>query len=212
MQSFNFIKGFSKFSLCDWGGVVSATLFTGGCNFRCPTCHNWELATRPDEIDTISHEELERFFHEKMRWVEGLVITGGEPTIHPGLPDLIRWIKEFGYKVNLHTNGLNESMMLQLHKEWLVDVFSIDVKGPWHKYPLLTGERCSADAAEKALWLPFRMAEEAPDKFHFRTTLVPFLDEEDLAVCRSYLPEGHTLKVQEYREPTAPEQKDLLNL
>jgi pyruvate formate lyase activating enzyme len=209
-NKFNFLKGISSFSLCDWGGVVSATLFTGGCDLRCPTCHNWQLATRPREIDTIAHEELQGILYNKRRWIDGLVITGGEPTIHPELPDLIRWIKSYGYKVALHTNGMNSSMLLRLYNELLVDTFCIDVKGPWDKYPSLTGGRCESAQAEKALWLLFRMAEEAPGRFYFRTTKVPALSEEDLATCRSYLPKGHKLHFQEYREPVDPEQQGLL--
>lgn len=209
-MAFKFIKGFSPFSLCDWSGVVSATLFTGGCNFRCPTCHNWQLATRPKEIDTIAHEKLKSTLYDNRRWVDGMVITGGEPTIHPELPDLIRWLKTFGYKVALHTNGMNSSMLLQLHKELLVDQFCVDVKGPWSKYPALSGGRCESAEAERALRLLFCMAEEAPHRYFFRTTKVPLLTEEDLGTCRGYLPEGHTLKIQEYREPTDSEQQELL--
>lgn len=211
-MSFTFVKGVSQFSLSNWPGVVAATVFTGGCTFRCPTCHNWQLAIRPQEIKSVGEEHLQRFLSENktIKWADGVVVTGGEPTIHPELPDLIRWIKSYGYKVALHTNGMNSSMLLRLHNELLVDTFCIDVKGPWDKYPSLTGGRCESAQAEKALWLLFRMAEEAPGRFYFRTTKVPALSEEDLATCRSYLPKGHKLHFQEYREPVDPEQQGLL--
>jgi len=204
------IKKIEKFSLCDWGSMVSAAIFLGGCNFRCPTCHNWELATRPNNITSISPDSVISYLRRSFRWLDGVVITGGEPTVHKDLSVLVSKIENMGLKVNLHTNGSRPDLIRYYVEQGLVDVFSVDVKGPFAKYPLLTGGRMSMAGAQESLGAIFELARQHPEKFYFRTTLVPFLDEEDLAVCQSYMPEGQTLHFQDYREPTDPEQLELL--
>ena len=90
MNPWNNVKGFQKFSLCDWAGKSSAVIFLGGCNFRCPTCHNWQMATAPNSIETISRDVIMDYLTSKSSWLDGVVITGGEPTITPGLGTLLR--------------------------------------------------------------------------------------------------------------------------
>ncbi len=148
---YNQIRGLEKVSLCDWKGTVSTVIFLGGCNFRCPTCHNWELATSPNSIKAVPAQEVMDYLASKRNWLDGVVVTGGEPTIHSDLPDLISEIKSLGFRINLHTNGSNPAMIQTLFERDLVEVFSVDVKGPWEKYPSLTGGKQSPSEAAASL-------------------------------------------------------------
>lgn len=162
---FNNIKGFNASSLVDWPGVVSAVIFTGGCNFQCETCHNWDLATNPQTVESLDAAVVFWELDRLRKWVDGVVVTGGEPTIHPDLPQLLEKIRLLGFKVNLNTNGLNPSMVRYLFDRGLVDVFAVDVKGPWAKYPLLTGGKCYPDEARSALGTIFEMAQASLSGF-----------------------------------------------
>ncbi|MBU1248278.1 MAG: anaerobic ribonucleoside-triphosphate reductase activating protein [Proteobacteria bacterium] len=191
--------GFLEVSHCDWPGRSSAVIFLEGCNMDCPTCHNRPLLTRNPEIvlGAAAHDYLAEF----SGWIDGVVITGGEPTIYPHILDLVQDVKELGYSVNLNTNGHRPEVVRDLLRKGLVEIFSVDVKGPFAKYPALTGEKFSANESAKAMAEIFAMAAESPDRFYFRTTVVPGLSERDVAECRAYLPFGCELHLQDYREP-----------
>lgn len=197
----NYIRGIIEASMCDWPGKVVTALFLGGCNLRCPTCHNWQLATDPDSINSIPEDRVIDYLSNKRRWIDGVVVSGGEPTLSSRLPFLLVRIQALGLPINLHTNGFNPAKVRELLISNLVDVFSVDVKGPWSKYPGLAGGAATAARAKSNLEEIFGLAAEYPDRFYFRTTHVPALTEEDIAICRSYLPSGHELHTQEYREP-----------
>lgn len=195
------VRGFQPFSLCDWSGRAVSVIFMGHCNFRCPTCHNWDLAVNPKTIDNIPRQTIMNYLADKREWLDGVVVTGGEPTITPGFLDVLEEIREVGLPINLHTNGANPKVMKECLDRNLVEVFSVDVKGPWALYPKLTGGRISPEAAERHLSHCFDWAYRGFGQFYFRTTLVPFLTDRDVEICRSYLPDGHELHVQQYREP-----------
>lgn len=205
------IRGFQEFSMCDWPGKVAAVIFLGGCNFRCPTCHNWNLATNPETLDQISHYRIMDYLEASRQWLDGVVISGGEPTITPGLSILLKEIKALGFPINLHTNGSRPEVIGDLLTYELVDLVSVDVKGPWDKYPELTWWSMAIAKAEAELSLTFEFAKRYPGKFHFRTTAVPTLTDEDLAICRSYLPSGHELHIQTYREPEHLKDENTVN-
>ncbi len=211
MNPWNNVRGFQKFSLCDWPGRSSAVIFFGGCNFRCPTCHNWQLATNASSIETVSRDMIIDYLTAKSSWLDGVVITGGEPTINPGLLDLLVEIKNLGFPVNLHTNGFNPEVIKECINQNLVEVFSIDVKGPWTLYPELTGGM-TPEAAERNLGYCFDLAQLGIGRFHFRTTHVPFLTDTDIAICESYLPEGYELHIQQYREPEHLKNVETVNI
>ncbi|WP_285905063.1 anaerobic ribonucleoside-triphosphate reductase activating protein [Pseudodesulfovibrio pelocollis] len=206
------IRGFQEFSMCDWPGKVAAVIFLGGCNFRCPTCHNWTLATNSGTLDRIPRHRIMDYLEASKQWLDGVVITGGEPTITPGLSILLKEVKALGLPANINTNGSHPEVIGDLLKDELVDMVSVDVKGPWDKYPELTRRSKLATArAEADLSLIFEFAKLYPGKFYFRTTAVPMLTDEDLAICRSYLPTGHELHIQEYREPDHLKDEETVN-
>ena len=128
------ILGLQKTTLLDFPGKVASTIFTGGCNFRCPYCHNSELITPP--ADTLKYSEDEIFEHliSKKRILDGVCITGGEPTLHKDLPEFIKKIKDLGLSVKLDSNGTNPDMLNMLIESKLVDYIAMDIKNSKAKY------------------------------------------------------------------------------
>lgn len=124
------IGGFLKQSLIDWEGMIAAVIFMKGCNFRCGYCHNPSLVL-PDlfeETDDIGIEEILSYLNSHKQWLDGVVVTGGEPTINPDLPDLLWQIRQIGYLIKLDTNGSNPEMIKQLLKEGLLEYVAMDIK------------------------------------------------------------------------------------
>jgi len=149
------------------------------------------------------------YLKSKKAWLDGVVISGGEPTIHPfSLLAMLDSIKAIGLPVCLHTNGLSEGLIERLLDEDLVRLVAMDIKGPWGKYPQLTGVsdfNTDPEVVEAQFAKNFSLAMAYPDRFYFRTTLVPSLTEEDLVMVRGYLPEGFTLVEQPFRLPVRRE-------
>ncbi|MFQ5999569.1 MAG: anaerobic ribonucleoside-triphosphate reductase activating protein [Candidatus Bathyarchaeia archaeon] len=180
------IKGFIDISLVDWDGKISSVIFLPNCNMRCPFCYNATLVLHPDKLPTIPLEEIENYLKKNRKWIDGVVITGGEPTIHSNLPDLCQKIKRLGLMVKLDTNGTNPTMARRLIDKELVDYIAMDVKAPLteEKYSKASGVNAKILLQEieeniDAL-LEFNIAHE------FRTTVVPTLHrKEDIEeICR----------------------------
>ena len=192
------IGGFLSLSLCDYPGKVAAVVFSNGCNFRCPWCHNGHLlrgAGAPDYREIPEEEVLSRLSELRNR-LQGVVVTGGEPTIQPGLRDFLARIKELGLLVKLDTNGSNPAIVRDLVGEGLVDFIAMDVKAPWDKYGLLTG--LAESPAEKVReTMSVIVASGLPHQF--RTTRVtPLLSEGDCAEIERQIPPGSPFKWQTF--------------
>lgn len=129
------IGGLIKFSMIDFPGKVSAILFTRGCNLRCAYCHNPELleynAAQPD---ALTEAELQEFLEKRKGRLDGIVITGGEPTLQPDLAEFCAKLKKMGFLVKLDTNGTNPTVVENLLKQKLVDFIAMDLKAPFAKY------------------------------------------------------------------------------
>lgn len=121
------IGGLLKQSLTDYPGFIAAMIFTRGCNLRCWYCHNPQLVL-DHESNEISEESVLEFLTARVGWLEGVVISGGEPTLHPDLPRLIGQIKRLGYRVKLDTNGTNPDMVDRLLAGSLIDYVAMDIK------------------------------------------------------------------------------------
>jgi len=138
------ICGLQKLTLLDYPGTVACTVFLGGCNFRCPWCHNYDLATnKVPEIMTIPN--LLGFLQERKDKLEGVAITGGEPCLNTDLPDLLRQIKSIGYNVKLDTNGSQYDMLKTVIETGLVDYVAMDIKNSQIKYKPTTGAKYTVD-------------------------------------------------------------------
>lgn len=123
------ISGMQKLTLLDYPGTVACTLFTAGCNFRCPFCHNAMLVL-PEQIEDggLDEDEVLDFLKKRQGILDGVAITGGEPTLHKELPELLSKIKALGYKIKLDTNGTNPEMLKELIERGLVDRVAMDIK------------------------------------------------------------------------------------
>jgi pyruvate formate lyase activating enzyme len=166
------LGGLQKITLIDYPGKIAATVFTLGCNFYCPFCHNPELVD-PKKIagqPIIEEKYFFSFLKERQGMLEGICITGGEPTLNPDLYEFIKKIKEMGYLVKLDTNGSNPAMLEKLLNEKLVDFVAMDIKAPLEKYKQVVGSDVKLEDIQRSVELVRR----APD-YEFRTTILPAL-------------------------------------
>lgn len=181
-------KGFQKTSLIEYPGKIVSVVFTAGCNFKCPFCQNPELVLNPDSLPSVSSKEVVNHLISKKKWLDGLSITGGEPTIHQALSDFIGKVKEEGFLVGLETNGTNPQMLKDLIADKLIDYVALDIKAPlvWEKYKKTSGIndedlfRKVKESVEVLLELKLDI------DYELRTTVVPGLIEEEdiLAIAR----------------------------
>lgn len=133
------IQGLQKTTLLDYPGHVAATLFTGGCNFRCPFCHNGDLVLNPGGQPEIPMEEIMAFLKKRQGVLDGVCITGGEPTLQPDLEEFIREVRGLGYLVKLDTNGYRPEVLERFLEEGLVDYVAMDIKACKEKYARAVG-------------------------------------------------------------------------
>jgi pyruvate formate lyase activating enzyme len=197
----NVVRGFERVSLCDWPGRVSAVLFVAGCPWRCPTCHNAVLAWRAHLLAPLDRDATLADLRRRRVWLDGLVVSGGEPTAAPELEALLEDVARLGLPVKLDTNGSDPARLEALLAAGLVDTVAVDVKGPWSRYPELTGQAASSEAVEAWFAHIFAMAKQTPQRFLFRCTRVPQLTEEDLAQVRKQVPEMFPVHWQEFIPP-----------
>jgi pyruvate formate lyase activating enzyme len=132
------IHGLQKMTLLDFPGRVACTVFLGGCDFRCPYCHNFELVTG-EAKPLMDDEELFAFLEKRHGLLDGVAITGGEPCMNPGLPDLLRRIREMGFMTKLDTNGYHPEVLEKILEEGLVDYVAMDIKNSPEKYAETVG-------------------------------------------------------------------------
>ncbi|MBI5037419.1 MAG: anaerobic ribonucleoside-triphosphate reductase activating protein [Candidatus Kerfeldbacteria bacterium] len=162
------IGGLQKFSMIDYPGLVSAIVFTTGCNFRCGYCHNPELVKPEYFLPPIPVEDILEFLRARQGKLEAVVITGGEPTVHPDLPQFIGAIKALGYKIKLDSQGTNPAMLDSLIQDRLIDYIAMDIKGPLNRYAEITNMPVNPADIQESIRLI--MASGLP--YEFRTTIV----------------------------------------
>ena len=190
------IKGLQKMSLIDYPGKISAVVFLAKCNFRCPYCHNPELVVGFDRLPSIGQEELFKFLQEREKWIDGVVITGGEPCIQPELPEFAKRIKGLGFLVKLDTNGSNPRMLESMVKGKLVDFISMDIKGPLAKYR----EIARVDVNEKDIQKSVDIIRSSGLDYEFRTTAVPgIIGKKDIMEMGKWLKGSERYCIQQFR-------------
>lgn len=163
------IHGFNKTTLLDYPQHLASTIFIGGCNFRCPFCHNASLVTNVSSQPTIAKEDVMQTLKDRKNFLEGVCITGGEPTIYPELPNFIKEIKALGLKVKLDTNGTNPNMIKYLVDKKLIDYIAMDLKNSKQKYYFSAGVP-SLKLDDILKTVDYLMAD--PIEYEFRTTIV----------------------------------------
>jgi len=147
------IGGFQRVSLIDYPGKVCAVVFSQGCNFRCPYCHNSELVYPELFNEPITETEVLSFLEMRKRLIDGVVITGGEPLLQPDVKAFIKEVKEMGYSVKLDTNGSNPQRLEELLSEGILDYVAMDYKAPIEKYDSIVGAEVNKDYIRKTLAL-----------------------------------------------------------
>lgn len=169
------IVGLQKLTLLDYPGKVACTVFLGGCNFRCPFCHNGELLDA--DIEPIMEpEELIEFLSKRKGILDGVCITGGEPTLQPDLPQLLVQIKAMGFSIKLDTNGYRPDVLRDLTKQGLIDYVAMDVKNSPACYGRSVGiPQLKLDKIEESI--RFLLSDTV--EYEFRTTVVQELHSED---------------------------------
>lgn len=170
------IHGIQKMTLLDFPGCVSCTVFLGGCDFRCPFCHNFELIDGTMK-PTMDDSELIKFLESRKGLLEGVAITGGEPLMHSDLPELIKKITDIGYRVKLDTNGYHPELLKSILDSGLVEYVAMDIKNSPEKYALTCGlDKVDLGKIKQSISILMN----GPADYEFRTTVVNELhDEED---------------------------------
>ena len=191
------IKGFLETSFLDWPGKICSVLFLPYCNFRCPYCHNHSLIYRPEQYLTIRLAEVFERLRPFRGWIDGICLTGGEPTLHPELPLLAGEIRKQGFLVKLDTNGSNPEMLERLIREEKVQFVSMDVKAPLDlfSYRSATGRAVDLNPILKSIEILKRGCVE----YLFRMTVVPGLHrEEDVRTLGHQLAAGTSFILQNF--------------
>ena len=166
-----FIGGFQKFTLLDYPGKIAAVVFTMGCNFRCPYCHNPEVVD-PKKINyenKIETEEVLEFLSSRKNDLDGVCITGGEPTLQPGLTEFVKKIKDLGFLVKIDTNASHPKIVEDLSKKKLVDYWAVDLKTSPKKYKILTKK----DNVAENISASIDLITKSDAEIELRTTVAP---------------------------------------
>ncbi len=171
------IAGLVKQSFIDYPDKMACVIFTQGCNFRCGYCHNPSLVLPKlfAQNQLISEEEILKYLNTRRGWLEGVVITGGEPTIHGDLPDFIQKIKQLGYAVKLDSNGSNPEMLEKLLADRLLDFIAMDIKSnpDAESYSQIIGK--DATRLIPNIWRSIKLIQNSGIGYQFRTTIIPHI-------------------------------------
>ena len=167
------IGGFQKVSLIDCPGCISAVVFTVGCNFRCPYCHNPELVKESLHPVLLPTEDVLDFLKRRQGKLEAVTVTGGEPCLQPDLPEFAVALKKMGYRVKIDTNGSRPEVLERLLAEGAVDYVAMDIKAPLSRYPSVAG----VPIREKDIRRSIRRIKSCGIGYEFRTTVAPALLE-----------------------------------
>ena len=191
--------GLQKLTLLDFPGYVACTLFTRGCNMRCPFCHNASLVVRADEQKPYTHEEIMYFIKKRQGILDGVAITGGEPTLMPYLPDFMAEVRELGYKVKLDTNGTRPEVLRTIIERGLADYVAMDIKNCKEKYGETVGFDLSYDLSPIEESISILMENKVD--FEFRTTVSKsYHTPEDIAKIGEWLAGEEKFFLQQFKD------------
>lgn len=218
------IAGWRKTSLIDYPGCISTVLFTQGCNFRCPYCHNPDLISIKAKKSYMDLEYFYNFLDRRLHLLDGVAITGGEPTLQPDIVEFIKKIKDKGLQVKLDTNGSNFEVVKRLLQLDLVDYIAMDIKNPLPKYgELINGnmeknklrEDKNIDKIKDEINQTLNLLLNSNLDYELRTTVVPGMHEpEDIKDIASWIEGANKYIIQNFRPDNtyAPELQDLTQL
>ncbi len=190
------IKGLQKTSLVDFPPYISCTVFISCCNFRCGFCHNKDLVDDSPELKEIKESEILEFLDLRKKILDGVCITGGEPTLYPDIKGVISKIKEKGFKVKLDTNGSNPLILKELIDSRLIDYIAMDIKNSMQRY----SETCCVSVDIDKIKDSIDLIKNSDIGYEFRSTLVPRLhSKEDVDKIGSWLKGSKRFVIQNFR-------------
>ena len=191
------ISGLQKMTLLDYPGMVACTVFTGGCNFRCPFCHNAALVL-PERVEGKGAAETLRFLETRRGLLDGVVLSGGEPLLQADATDFLRAVRDMGYRIKLDTNGSFPERLRALVEDELVDCVAMDIKNAPERYPLATGlAMLDISAIERSK----NYLLEGHVDYEFRTTVVRGLHtRRSLMDAARWIKGARAYYLQQYRD------------
>lgn len=167
------LRGLIENSLLEWENKLATVAIAGGCNLRCPYCHSWRYVTSLDDLQAIDHQALFGLLERQRGWIDGVVFTGGEPTLQPGLEEMIRRVREHGVAVKLHTNGTRPEVVEGLLEADLLDCLALDYKAPLDGRFFVAAGRQREEGLLSAVRKSFELAAAADIDVEYHTTLNP---------------------------------------
>lgn len=193
------MRGFIENSLLEWENKVAAVVIAGGCNLRCPFCHSWRYVTGLEGLAPLDPQVLFTLLERQEGWIDGVVFTGGEPTLQPGLEDMIRRTREYGVQIKLHSNGSQPEVIEQLMEKGLLDCLALDFKAPLDGRFFATAGIGENPVLLEAIRRSFKLAAEAKIDREYHTTLVPrYIDLPAFGEMAAELEPGGVWIVQQF--------------
>lgn len=192
------VCGYEKFSMVDFDGKIACTVFTGGCNFRCPFCHNGALVVGNVKAEQIDESEVFDYLDKRKGLVDAVCVTGGEPTLQPDLKDFLRKVRQMGYLTKLDTNGLRPDVLNDVLQERLVDYVAMDVKNCLKKYAVTVGlENLDVSKIRQSIDILLNGNVD----YEFRTTLIKeFHTEDDVKEIATLIKGAKKYFMQKYKD------------
>jgi pyruvate formate lyase activating enzyme len=192
------LTGFIRNSFLDWPGKICCVVFLAGCNFKCPACHNQQLVVKQESTQNYPLGDVLDYLNGKKDWIDGITVTGGEPTIRKNLPDLLKILRAAGPKIKLDTNGSNPAMLAHLINSKLIDAVAMDVKAPLtsSEYARLAGVPVDLRLIRRSI----QLVKESGLETIFRTTVIPgYVEKPQLEAIREFLGDVPRYIVQSFR-------------
>ncbi len=191
------IKGFTKTTLLDYPGHIASTVFTGGCNFNCPFCHNGDLVLGHMDLKTLPTEKVLAHVYKRRNVVKGICISGGEPTLQGDLIEFLEEVKRYGILVKLDTNGTHPEVIKKAYEKGLIDYIAMDIKNRKDKY----NETCDRQVAMDRIQTSIDYIKSCGVDYEFRTTIVKELHTyEDILQIGQWLSGSRRYFLQSYME------------
>jgi len=178
------IAGFLKTTLLDWEGKVACTIYLAGCDLRCPYCHNRDMVLRPDELEALDIEPILDYIGENSDFLDGVVVSGGEPLLNADLKDLLKRLRSMGMMIKIDTNGTHPDMLDDIVGAGLADMVAMDIKAPLdERYEIAAGTSVNVENIRKSI----RIIISSGIDHEFRTTVAPvFIKEADIEdICKA---------------------------